>query len=387
MRRQRKKRVLIVDDSKTVQRILSDIINDSADFEVLDVASDPFEAKRVIVREKPDVITLDVQMPKMNGLDFLEKLMKTLPIPVIMVSALTKKNSEISLKALSLGAVDVLAKPVNGRLLDIADELIRKLHVAVAVSPGWLERFKNPTLFGRARGVASTSNKTTEAVQRQKLSSMETRSQEVTRRTPMPKTETGATGLPSLIAIGASTGGTVAIEYILKRLDASVMPPIVIVQHIPPVFSRSFAERLNSLFPRFTIFEASIKQELTAGDVAIAQGDTHLVVEKTRTGVAVALKDGPPVHHQRPSIDILFNSVAAALPGRAIGILLTGMGKDGARGLLNMRLTKSHTIAQTNETCAVAGMPQAAREINAVDSSFSLDEMVTFLNTCFGGIV
>ena len=372
----KKKRILIIDDSKVAQEVLSDIIASSSEFEVLAVASDPFEAKEIIVKHKPDIITLDVQMPKMGGLEFLERLMKTYPIPVIMVSSLTKENSISSLKALSLGAVDVVAKPTNGVLQDMNEDLLEKLAIAALVSPAWLQHFKHGplSLTGRPKlpsRTTTTKKSASEAVKEKPQKTI---------NAPAKKH-----GFPRLIAIGASTGGTVAIEYILSKLDSLLMPPIAIVQHIPPVFSRSFAERLDSLFD-FHVYEVTTKTVLKPGDVAIAQGDSHLIIEKMREGIAVTQKEGPLVNHHRPAVDILFNSVANVLPAQSMGIILTGMGSDGAKGLLNVSKSNSFTIAQTSNTCAVAGMPQSARDLKAVDMSGSLDEIAEYLNTLFSEI-
>ncbi|MCK5808428.1 chemotaxis-specific protein-glutamate methyltransferase CheB [bacterium] len=367
----KKKGVLIIDDSTLTQEILSDIVKSSSLFELIGVASDPFEAKEMIVKRKPDIITLDVQMPRMGGLEFLERLMKTYPIPVIMISSLTKENSTISLKALSLGAVDVIAKPNHTTLQDIESILLEKLAIAAAVSPQWLNHFKQGPLTLEKRPALPTQQKS--KIQKQ-----------VTSSSPPKNGATPAQKKHSIgvVAIGASTGGTVAIEYILGKLDVLKMPPIVIVQHIPPVFSRSFAERLDSLLD-LNIYEVTTKTLLRPGDVAIAEGDSHLIIEKMRGGIAVAPKEGPLVNHHRPSVDILFNSVANVLPGQALGIILTGMGSDGAKGLLKVFKTDSFTIAQTSATCAVAGMPQSARDLKAVDLSGSLDDIADYLNTLF----
>lgn len=372
-----KKRILIIDDSKVAQEVLSDIIASSSEFEVLAVASDPFEAKEIIVKRKPDIITLDVQMPRMGGLEFLERLMKTYPIPVIMVSSLTKENSISSLKALSLGAVDVVAKPTNGVLQDMKESLLTKLSIAALVSPAWLHYFKNgPLSVERRPKLPSKSSKPATSIKQ----ALRKASEEKPQNRVVLATEKN--GPPRLIAIGASTGGTVAIEYILSKLDALLMPPVAIVQHIPPVFSRSFAERLDSLLD-FNVYEVTTKTLLKHGDVAIAQGDSHLIIEKMREGIAVSQKEGPLVNHHRPSVDILFNSVANVLPAQSIGVILTGMGRDGAKGLLNINKANSFTIAQTNNTCAVAGMPQSARDLKAVDMSGSLDEIAEYLNILF----
>mgnify|MGYP001766237605 CR=1 FL=1 len=357
-------KVLVIDDSVTVRRALEEIINTAPDMQVIGSAADAYEARELMRTAMPDVITLDVEMPRMDGLTFLDKLMRAVPVPVVMISSLTQENALITLRSLELGAVDYIAKPAKGlfiRLEDLADEILEKIRAANGVPRSWLERH-------RFREKMTLSPE-------QVLEADETDIVQGAARFTKP--------FP-LIALGASTGGTIAIEQFLRRLDAKLMPPIVIVQHIPPFFSRSFAERLDALFD-FSVSEAVTGHELKPGDVVVAEGGRHLLVERTPSGYTVISRDGPRVNRHRPSVDVLFRSVAAAARDSAIGIILTGMGNDGAKGMLEMQIGGALTFAQRKEGCPVYSMPRAAVEMGAVRIQLSVEGIATYLNRIFEG--
>lgn len=362
--RDTKIKVLIIDDSLTARRVLEDIINAAPDMTVVGTAADVYEAREIMRRVIPDVITLDIEMPRMDGLTFLDKLMRAMPIPVLMVSALTQDNALATFKALELGAVDYIAKPARGlfiNLEDLAEEVREKVRVAASVPRAALERH-------RFREKMPPGTRQT----------LETDEFSIIRSAPL------FTKPHPLIAIGASTGGTITIESLLRYLNHRTMPPIVIVQHIPPHFSRSFAERLDSLLP-FTVKEAQGTHLLKPGEVIIAAGGFHLTVEKTPEGYVATSRDGERVNHHKPSVDVLFSSVASAACDNAIGIILTGMGNDGAKGLLEIHCARGLTLAQSKEGCAVYSMPRAAVEIGAVDIQLSVEGIAGYLNRIFGG--
>ncbi len=355
-----KKKVLIVDDSKTVREVLADIINSFEDFEVVGKAADPYEAREMMKRIVPDIITLDVEMPKMDGLTFLDKIMRGFPLPVVMISSLTKENAAITLKALELGAVDYILKPESGKSLkEIASKILEKLSIASQVSKSWLSmhkfRKKDPSLTQFARH-------TIQMVPVKGLRIMDAKE--------------------SLIVIGASTGGTVVIEKILSELNNTKTPPILVVQHIPPFFSKTFAERLDKILP-FNVQEAQNGARILPGDVVIAQGGKHLLVEKRYDGYGIIVKDGPRVNRHRPSVDVLFKSAAAVSGSNTVGILLTGMGYDGAAGMESLKNKGGLTIVQDREECAVSGMPKSAIEKGVVDKELDSKRIAEFVNSLF----
>jgi two-component system chemotaxis response regulator CheB len=345
---QRKIRVLVVDDSAIVRKVLSDVLSQQPDIEVAGTAPDAFVARDKIVALRPDVVTLDVEMPRMDGLTFLDKLMKHYPLPVIVVSSLTQNSTRAALEALNRGAVDVLAKPGGPySVADLKDDLPQRVRAAAAA---------------RLRAAAASPPA----------------------RQPAPAAPAAApaprTGAPaqSLIAIGASTGGTVAIERVLAALPAS-MPPIVIAQHIPPGFSATFAQRLNKVCA-LEVKEAEGGEALTGGMAVVAPGNRHLEIERIPGGGwRTRLHDGPKVCYQRPSVDVLFRSVAREAGSRATGVLLTGMGADGAAGMLEMRRAGADTIAQNEETCVVFGMPREAIRVGAAAHVLPLDDIAAAL--------
>jgi two-component system chemotaxis response regulator CheB len=309
---------LIVDDSAIVRKILSEALAGQPDLEVVGTAPDPFIARDKILALQPDVMTLDIEMPRMDGLTFLKKLMHFHPMPVVVISSLTQASSKAAMEALEQGAVEVLAKPGGPYSVgDLRDTLAGKIRAAAVA------RVRRPQGSPEA---------------------------------PMRSAPTLPGG--TVIAIGASTGGTEAIAQVLTKLPATT-PGIVIAQHIPPYFSRAFAMRLNDICA-LNVKEAEDGDAVSPGRALIAPGDFHLLLRRAAGGYAVTVKTGPRVCYQRPSVDVLFSSVAEVAGGRAVGVLLTGMGSDGAQGLLKMRRAGAHTIAQDEASCVVFGMPREA---------------------------
>ncbi len=320
-------RVLIVDDSAIVRKILVEALSEESDIEVVGTAPDPYVARDKILALAPDVVTLDVEMPRMDGLTFLRKLMHYRPLPVVVISSLTQPSAIAAMEALRLGAVDVLPKPGG-------PYSVGELRLALA---------------SKVRAAASARVRPA-------------REQVPSSPASMPAAP-GHGRLPSLIAIGASTGGVEAIQSVLTQLPQQ-SPGIVVVQHIPPVFSGAFAGRLNQLC-RLRVKEAADGDLVEPGLALIAPGDYHMVVRQAGTRYRVIVKSGPKVCYQRPSVDVLFASVAEAAGGDAVGALLTGMGTDGAQGLLKMRQTGARTIAQNEATSVVFGMPREAIRLGA----------------------
>lgn len=326
-------RVLIVEDSQVMQRLLADLIGRGPDLEVVGIASDPYEARELVKSLKPDVMTLDVEMPRMDGLTFLERLMRLHPMPVVMVSSQTERDAEASLRALELGAVDVIAKPraagAQG-LTEFAASISEKLRAAARVDVG-------------ARGGAKVRAEVRELegpTDRKRLEGQ-------------------------LIAIGASTGGTEAIREILGRLPLNT-PPIVIVQHMPEMFTRMFAKRLDEQC-RIEVSEATDGQKLQPGHAYIAPGNWHLTVRRSGKAFESRVDQSDPVNRHRPSVDVLFASVAASAAGGATAAILTGMGSDGATGMCKVKAAGGHTLAQDEASCVVFGMPKTAIEAGGVD--------------------
>lgn len=331
----KKTRVLVVDDSALIRSLMTEIINAEEDMEVVGVAIDPYAAREQIKKLDPDVVTLDVELPRMNGIEFLERLMRLRPTPVVMVSSLTAAGTSTTLRALELGAVDFVLKPaidVEDGLHDLAADLTDKIRTAAVAR---VRRYVDPP---RQRAPA-------EALP-------------VSRPTVGPRTD------ETIIVIGASTGGTEALRELLECIPRTA-PPILVTQHMPPGFTKSFAERLDRTC-QINVCEATAGQRLLSGNAYIAPGSAHLLVARRGSVGYTELSDGPPVNRHRPSVDVLFASAAATYGRRALGVILTGMGRDGAVGLAEMHAAGSFTIAQDEASCIVFGMPKAAIECGGV---------------------
>ena len=331
-------RVLIIDDSAVVRKVLSDDLSKYQDIEVVGTAMDPYAGRDKIASLHPDVVTLDIEMPKMDGLTFLSKLMKYYPLPVVVVSSLTSENSGNALRALSLGAVEVITKP-GSQYSAPADPayLVRAIRAAAAA-----KIVKQPLVEEPSNGGVLA---------------------------PPPLLQT----THKILAIGASTGGTQAIETVLRNLPATI-PGTVIVQHMPEFFTAPFAERLNKVCP-MEVREARDGDYVVRGLALVAPGNKHLVLQQSGAEYVARIKDGPPVHHQRPAVDVLFQSVAKSAGPNAVGVILTGMGADGAKGLLAMRESGSYTLAQDEKSCVVFGMPKEAINMGAVHKVVPLSQM------------
>jgi len=329
-------RVLVVDDSPLVRRLFRDGLAQDPQIEVVAEAPDPFAARDLIVELKPDVLTLDIEMPRMDGLTFLRKLMKHYPLPVVICSSLTRAGSDKALEALDAGAVEVLSKNRESGL-DLVLELRAKVKAAA---------------HARVRRRVPSSAATTTAP-------------------PAGLTLGGARR--RLIAIGSSTGGPEALQRVLSPLPAET-PGVVVVQHMPPMFTTSLAARLDRLC-RLVVREASDGDPVAPGTVLIAPGDRHLVVRRGAAGLRVEVRDGPRIGLHKPSVDVLFRSVAEVVGADAVGVILTGMGRDGAAGLKQMHDAGAHTIAQDEVTCVVHGMPREAVALGGVTEEAALDDI------------
>ncbi|HET9955734.1 MAG TPA: chemotaxis response regulator protein-glutamate methylesterase [Polyangiaceae bacterium] len=337
-------RVLVVDDSALMRQLLRQLIENDPELCVVDTASDPLQAWNKIQSRTPDVLTLDVEMPKMDGLTFLDKLMRAQPLPVVMVSSLTEQGCDTTLRALELGAVDYVCKPqmdLAQGMHELAHELRQKLKVAA-----------------RARVQARLRSHSAPAPRKPSVSPRGLEGARAdARKVPGAKLDPSRTS-PRVVAIGASTGGTEALKSVLTALPPDA-PGIVIVQHMPENFTRQFANRLNGLC-RIEVREAADQDRITPGLALIAPGSHHMQVEKAVGGFRVRLQAGPPIDHHRPSVDVLFESCAKTIGAQALGVILTGMGSDGARGLAAMRRSGAFTLGQDEQTCVVYGMPKEA---------------------------
>lgn len=347
-------KVLVVDDSAIVRKILSEGLSTDTEIEVVGTAPDPYIARDKILKFEPDLVILDIEMPKMDGLTFLKKIMKYHPMPVIIVSSLTKNGSEKAIEALFLGAIGVMAKPggpfsVGEMKMQLIEKVktIRQLTVKKQIEKNIMQSKIKSLKINKSK-----SNK-------------------------------------KLIAIGASTGGTEAIKEVLYRLPNNI-PGIVITLHMPPHFTKSYAERLNEE-SNLNIKEAENGDQINENTVLIAPGGYHMIVKKVQDNYIVKIKEGPLVHHQKPSVDVLFNSVASEAGKEAIGVILTGMGKDGAAGLLKMKQEGSFNIAQDENSCVVFGMPKQAISNSSVNLVLPVDkiadEMIKLLTDVYQEIV
>lgn len=344
-------RVFIVDDSAVVRKVLAELLEGVAGIEVIGSAQDPIFAQSKMKKDWPDVIILDVEMPRMDGITFLKQIMVERPTPVVMCSTLTEDGSKTSLQALSLGAIDVVAKPkakLKTSLPEVSQELITAIRTAAKANMAGVK----PRRIAPVPRVSS------------KLTADAMLSKGISRNTK----KTGP-----MIAIGASTGGTQALEAVLTALPANTLP-ILIVQHMPEKFTHTFANRLNELC-KVDVKEAENNDALLPGRVLIAPGGKHMILQTTQFGASVQVKDGPLVSRHKPSVDVLFRSVSKYAGGNALGIIMTGMGDDGARGIKEMHDSGAKTIAQNEETCVVYGMPQEAVKLGAIDQEIPLHEI------------
>jgi two-component system chemotaxis response regulator CheB len=340
MSAKRKIRVLIVDDSAVARRSIRDALAQDSEIEVVDVACDAYVAREKILKLQPDVITLDLEMPRMDGLTFLRILNEHHPVPVVVISSLTPRGSVKAMEAMDAGALDVIAKPNGSQTLGEAAQ-----HLAYHVKAAARARLR--------RNRADPN---------------------VTAQPPVAESlPPGEFSARRVILIGASTGGVEALRFLLPRLPDG-LPPIAVVQHIPPNFSRLMAERLNDLCP-FEVREAVEGDALRPGLCLVAPGDFHLALVRYGRGYRARLTQSPPVHHCRPAVDVLFRSAAEHAGAQAVAALLTGMGTDGARGLQALRAAGARTLAEHEDSCVVYGMPQAAIKLGVVDQVATLEQM------------
>ena len=352
-------KVLIIDDSALVRQILSAIINDTSGMKVIDTAQDPVFALKKLERIKPDVIVLDIEMPRMDGLTFLKNLMRDNPIPVVMCSTLTQKSSVTSIKALRLGAVEIVGKPTSNLKKEIgaqkkliinairaaAKAKVRNLSIPAKMPPTILNTCKRQTADAILPKLAKVNSKPSNR----------------------------------LIAIGASTGGTMALEYIISSLKIDVAG-VVIVQHMPAAFTAAFSARLNSV-AKVYVKEAEDGDMVEMGKVLIAPGGKHMVIENRLGKLFVSIKGGPLVSRHKPSVDVLFRSVAQSAAQQTLGIILTGMGDDGANGMKEMSDCGAFTVAQDEESCVIFGMPAVAIERGGVKKISPLNRIPEMINT------
>ncbi|MBI3771260.1 MAG: chemotaxis response regulator protein-glutamate methylesterase [Gammaproteobacteria bacterium] len=347
-------KVLIVDDSALIRKLLSELISSDPELEVVGWAQDPYVAREKIRELNPDVLTLDVEMPRMDGLTFLKNLMRLRPMPVVMVSSLTEAGADVTLQALECGAIDFVTKPkidVESGIREYRDDLVNKIKVASKVN-----------IKARHNALATSQNVPPKYSADVVLNKGRSKHYKTTDK---------------LIAIGASTGGTEAIKDVLIGLPPD-MPGIVITQHIPEAFSAPFAARMNKLC-QLEVSEAQHDQQILAGHVYIAPGNAHLLVVKNGARYRCELSDGPPVNRHRPSVDVLFRSVAQSAGPNAVGMILTGMGDDGARGLKEMLEAGARTLAQDEKSSVVWGMPGEAVKLGAAEEILPLHKISRWL--------
>jgi len=344
--------VLVVDDSPLVRNVLKEILNSDSQINVMGAVEDPYQAAQVIKKQVPDVITLDIEMPRMNGLTFLKKIMEQRPIPVVIISSLTRKGAEISFKALELGAVEVMEKPRMDNPENIEEARIQICDKVKAASVTKLKKHFKPLIVKPKFNADVVIQK-------------------IARRVNLT-TET-------LIAVGASTGGTEAIKDFLMGMPAD-SPGIVIVQHMPEKFTFSFAERLNQICP-MRVKEAENGDYVERGKVLIAPGNYHMIVHAKGTGFTVEIKAGQLVNRHRPSVDVLFRSVAITAGHRAVAVLLTGMGDDGARGIGEIKEFGGYTITQDEASCVVYGMPKEALKYDQHAKILPLNQIAGHIQT------
>ncbi|WP_404300628.1 chemotaxis response regulator protein-glutamate methylesterase [Alicycliphilus denitrificans] len=350
-------RVIVVDDSALVRSLLAEIINRQSDMECIGTANDPLIAREMIREKNPDVITLDVEMPRMDGIDFLGRLMRLRPMPVVMISTLTERGAEVTMRALELGAVDFVAKPrvgLAGGLNDLATQIVDKIRVAASAHV-------------RRAPVRSASA----------IAQPDSAGAPVAAPPPAASALLGRLSTEKLICIGASTGGTEAIREVLVHLPAD-SPAIVITQHMPPGFTTSFAARLNSLC-QITVKEAVSGERILPGHAYIAPGGKQFYIARSGANYVAVVDDGPPVNRHKPSVEVLFKSAAAVVGRNAYGIMLTGMGADGAAAMREMKDAGSYNYVQDEASCIVFGMPREAIAHGAADEVLPLTQIAPAL--------
>ncbi|MGM0501551.1 MAG: protein-glutamate methylesterase/protein-glutamine glutaminase [Bacillota bacterium] len=339
----RKIKTLVVDDSAVVRNLLTKTLESDNAIEVVAAAGDPYKAVKKIKKYEPDVITLDVEMPKMSGLQFLQKLMTTYPLPVVMISSLTSQGSKETIKALEYGAIDFVAKSnlrdANSRA-DFKREVIRKVKLAAGVKVKKIKRKARKSRKVKSKSITSTKNKLNDKY---------------------------------IIGIGASTGGVKALKRMIAKFPAN-SPGIVIVQHMPKEFTTSFAKTLDAV-AEVNVKEARAGDKIKSGQALLAPGDAHIKINKKGSNFYIALDQGPKVNHQRPAVDVTFKSLANQVKKDTIGVLLTGMGKDGAQGLKEIKARGGYTIAESKKTATIFGMPKQAISIGAVEEVAPLDKI------------
>ncbi|MGC3943161.1 MAG: chemotaxis response regulator protein-glutamate methylesterase [Chryseolinea sp.] len=341
-------KVLVIDDSALVRQTLTDIINSDEQLEVVGTAGDPYFAAQKIRSFIPDVITLDVEMPRMDGLTFLKTLMAQYPIPVVIISSLTQNGSQLALRAFDLGAVEIVAKSEIRNTKEHLEE--SRIRITDAIKAAHMVPMKRKPI-------------TTERLETQRTSTKEPRALDP----PLDQTT------DKIIAIGASTGGTEALRYFLKQIPAN-LPGILITQHMPPGFTKSFADQLNTIC-EVTVKEAADGERVMRGHAYIAPGGRHMELYRSGAKYFIRIRDGELVNRHKPSVEVLFNSVAHHAGKNAVGIIMTGMGRDGAEGLLNMKEAGAKTIAQDEASCVVFGMPKEAIKLGAANQILSLEEI------------
>ena len=339
-------KVVVVDDSALMRSVLKHILERTEDIRVVGSAPDPLVARELIRANNPDVITLDIEMPKMDGLEFLEKLMRLRPTPVIMISSLTEASSEVTFRALELGAVDFITKPkldLVASMEEYSEIIVEKVRAAAKA------KLKTPSPSVASRRLSAD--------------------------VVLPALSNHITSTEKVIIIGASTGGTEAIKEVLIRMPADC-PGILITQHMPEAFTRSFAQRLDKIC-KIAVKEAESGDRVLPGHAYIAPGHSHLLLKRSGANYVCELSDGPPVNRHRPSVDVLFRSAANFAGQNAIGVILTGMGKDGAAGMLEMKNAGAHNFAQNEATCVVYGMPKEAVASGGVDDIVPLNDIAS----------
>lgn len=351
----KKVKVLVVDDSAVVRQTLTQVLNEDPGIEVIGAATDPYYAAKKIQKEIPDVITLDIEMPRMDGLTFLKKIMAQHPIPVVIISSLTLKGSETAIRALELGAIEVITKPQLDTKKFLNESKIRLIDKVKAAALSKIKHKKKspppsmhvPPKYTADAVIPHTASKS------------------------MIKTT------EKVLVVGASTGGTEALRVFLEALPLDAIG-IVVVQHMPEIFTKSFAERLDEIC-RITVKEAENGDTVLKGRALIAPGNKHTLLKRSGARYYAEVKEGPLVNRHRPSVDVLFRSTARYAGANAVGIIMTGMGDDGARGLLEMKEAGGYTIAQDEKSSVVYGMPQEAAKLGAAEKILALDQMAAFV--------